>query len=182
MISPDALIDHARRLAGSGPGRPADVDLRRGVSAAYYAIFHDLTGRAASHLIGSADVSTQSAIRRTWSHGELASLGTIVVERVAVLARTPLAPPTKELRAFGPLLDLAARDPNLVACLRDFMALQGQRHRADYDHEATFDKASLLAACTDAATARTNLQHATAAAQEGFFALLTLRRPDFRAR
>ena len=52
MIQPDGLLDHARALAESGPGRPPDADLRRGVSAAYYAVFHDLTDRAARHLIG----------------------------------------------------------------------------------------------------------------------------------
>ena len=31
-----------------------DADLRRGVSAAYYALFHDVTDRAARHLIGSS--------------------------------------------------------------------------------------------------------------------------------
>jgi hypothetical protein len=71
MIQPDSLLDHARALAGSGPGLPPDVDLRRGVSAAYYSVFHDLTDRAARHLIGSAPEGARNKIRRTWSHGEL---------------------------------------------------------------------------------------------------------------
>lgn len=71
MIEASALIEHARRLAGAGPGRPAGVDLRRGVSAAYYAVFHEITHQAARHLIGSAPPAQQNAIRRAWSHGEL---------------------------------------------------------------------------------------------------------------
>jgi len=64
MIQPDGLLDHARALAGSGPGRPPDADLRRGVSAAYYAVFHDLTDRAARHLIGRM-VPMEAALPRT---------------------------------------------------------------------------------------------------------------------
>lgn len=62
MISPDGLLDHARRLAGEGKGRPPDADLRRGVSAAYYAVFHDLTDRAARHIIGSAESEVRNRI------------------------------------------------------------------------------------------------------------------------
>jgi hypothetical protein len=69
MIRPDGLLDHAAQLADAGSGRPRDADIRRGISAAYYAVFHDLTGRAARHLIGSFPQETQNEIRRTWSIG-----------------------------------------------------------------------------------------------------------------
>ena len=51
MIDPDGLLDHAEKLANAERGRPPDVDLRRGISAAYYAVYHELTGQAASHLV-----------------------------------------------------------------------------------------------------------------------------------
>jgi hypothetical protein len=44
-------LGHATRLAGTGAGRPPIVDLRRGVSAAYYALYHGLTGHAAAHAL-----------------------------------------------------------------------------------------------------------------------------------
>ncbi len=182
MIQPDGLLDHARALAGSGPGRPPDADLRRGVSAAYYAVFHDLTDRAARHLIGSAPESARNQIRRSWSHGELSAVAAIIVDRAATLAANPAAPLKKEARTGGPLVDLAATDADLVEALRLFAELQAARHRADYDHDARFDKLTLLTACRDAATARTLLTSASTASREALFTLLTVRRSDFQER
>ena len=54
------LIDVARNLAGviddtpSAPGRPRQMDLRRAVSSAYYAMFHALCRSNAETLIGTA--------------------------------------------------------------------------------------------------------------------------------
>lgn len=183
MISPDGLLEHARSLAGTGRGRPPDVALRRGVSAAYYAVFHDLTDRAAKHLIGSAPESDRNRIRRAWTHGELARAAEMVADRAKVLAKATHPPPLKqEAAAGGPLVDLAARDADLVAGLKLFSELQARRHRADYDHDTTFDKASLLAACDDAARARALLNQASNASREALLSLLTLRRSDFRER
>ena len=43
-IRPDELIELAYLLAGhgAGPGRPRTVRLRRAISSAYYALFHEL--------------------------------------------------------------------------------------------------------------------------------------------
>lgn len=182
MIDPDALLAHARRLAGSGRGRPPDVDLRRGISAAYYSVFHDITRQAAQHLIGSADLSAQNAIRRTWTHGEIAASSGLVVDRAKVLLHSPEAPPAKSLLAYGPLPDLAANDGSLVAGLRRLGELQILRHQADYDHEATFGKASLLSACQRAELARNGLNAAAAGARQAFFTILTVRRENFQER
>lgn len=182
MIDPDRVLEHARRLAGSGPGRPPEVDLRRGVSAAYYAVFHDLTDRAARHLIGSAPDSTRNKIRRAWSHGEVVKLAGMVVDRAKALNANPVAPLTREAELGGPLVDVAASDPMLVEALSRVVELQDHRHRADYDHDAGFDKIALLAACGDAERARASLDAASPASREALFALLTLRRPDFRER
>lgn len=182
MIQPDGLLAHARALAGSGPGRPSNADLRRGISAAYYAVFHDLTDRAARHLIGSAPESARNKIRRSWSHGELSAVAAIIVDRAPTIAANPTAPLEKEARAGGPLVDLAAADADLVEALRLFTELQAARHRADYDHDARFDKLTLLTACRDATTARTLLTSASIPSREALFALLTVRRSDFQER
>lgn len=182
MIRPDGLLDHARRLAGEGEGRPPDADLRRGVSAAYYAAFHEMTERAAGHLIGSATEAERNRIRRSWSHGEIASLATMIVERAKARGANPATPLTKEARRWGPLVDLAAADSFAVAALRLFGELQEQRHRADYDHDAEFDKVTLLTACQTAATVRTLLAAASASAREALWTLLAVRRSDFADR
>lgn len=182
MIQPDELLAHARSLAGSGPGRPAVVNLRRGVSAAYYAVFHDLTDRAARHLIGSAPDAARNKVRRAWSHGELSAVAEIVVDRASTLAANPSAPLPNEARSGGPLVDLAAGDAGLVEALRLFRELQAGRHRADYDHDARFDQVTLLSACRDADRALSLLAGATAESREALFTLLTLRRSDFAER
>lgn len=182
MIQPASLLDHARRLAGAGKGRPPEVDLRRGVSAAYYAVFHEITARAAHHLISAADAASQNAIRRTWTHGEVQDLAKAVVARAKVVTANPGAPLTKEHRKFGPLIDLCAADPDLVEALRLFEQLQTQRHRADYDHSAVFDKAGLLSACQDAETALNRLAGTGPAAQQALCTALALQRADFTGR
>lgn len=182
MISPGGLLDHARALAGTGKGRPPDVALRRGVSAAYYSVFHHLTDRAARHLIGSATEQDRNRIRRAWTHGELAAAADMVVDRAKAVAKAPHAPLAKEAAAAGPLVDLAASDPGLVSSLKLFSELQARRHLADYDHDARFDKASLVAACDDAAQAQHLFEQASATSREAFLSLLALRRQDLRAR
>lgn len=123
MIQSDGLLDHARALVGSGPGRPPDADLRRGVSAACYAVFHDLTDRATRHLIGSAPESARNKIRRSWSHGELSAVAAIIVDRAPTITANPAAPLKKEALTGGPLVDLAAADADLVEALRLFAEL-----------------------------------------------------------
>lgn len=182
MISPDGLLDHARRLAGTGRGRPFDVDLRRGVSAAYYSTFHEMTDLAARHLIGSASEPDRNRIRRTWKHGELSGVATELIARADALASNPEAPLPKDLRPTGPLADIAARDGDLVEALRLFKDLQKQRHRADYDHDARFDKLTLLTACSKAERSRKHLNEASKASREAMFAMLTVRRSDFSER
>ena len=56
MVNPEEMIRIARQLAaghlGSRVGRPRQADLRRAVSAAYYALFYALAACAADTLIG----------------------------------------------------------------------------------------------------------------------------------
>ena len=182
MISSGGLLEHARGLAGTGKGRTPDVALRRGVSAAYYSVFHHFTDRAARHLIGSASEQDRNRIRRAWTHGELATAANLVVDRAKVLAKAPHAPLGKEEAAAGPLVDLAASDADLVKSLQLFGELQARRHLADYDHDARFDKASLITACDDAAQATDLFERASTTSREAFLSLLALRRQDLRGR
>ena len=182
MIDPDGLLRHAEQLADTGGGRPTDTDLRRGISAAYYAVFHDLTGHAATHLVGSCSQELQNEIRRSWSHGEISQLAEYVVERAEVLQRSPDAALPRQLEGLGPLLDVVASDLTLVDSLRLFNDMQELRHSADYDHRVQFATWDLVQACDGARLARMRLRDASSAAREAFFTLLTVRRADFRQR
>lgn len=182
MIDPDGLLQHAERLADTGRDRPTDADLRRGISAAYYAVFHDLTGHAATHLVGSCSQDIQNEIRRSWSHGEISQLAEYVVDRAEVLHHSPLAALPRRLEGLGPLLDVVASDTALVDSLQLFNDLQELRHSADYDHGVEFATWDLVQACDSARLARMSLRDASSAAREALFTLLTVRRADFRQR
>ncbi|MDO8189328.1 hypothetical protein Q5424_24765 [Conexibacter sp. JD483] len=54
QLAPDALISHAWRLVGDEPlGTAAHaLDLRRAVSSAYYAVFHEVCHRTAGQVTG----------------------------------------------------------------------------------------------------------------------------------
>lgn len=182
MIDPDALLDHAEQLSDATKERPTDVALRRGISAAYYAVFHDLTAWAAKHLIGSCPREIQNEIRRSWSHGEISKLAKHVVDRSVTLTRVPGAPLPGQIEKLGPLLDVVAKDADLVESLRLFNQMQEQRHGADYDHEKKFAGWHLVQACENARLARMRFRDASDAAREAFFTLLTVGRPDFRHR
>ena len=181
MIDPDSLIAHAEELAGRRPGRPAQIDLRRGVSAAYYAIYHELTGLVVGTLVGSVDATIQNQIRRSLPHRELAGLAKHLSSRASTIANKPAVPLPKELQPFAGLADVAAGDPHLVAALRTFQQLQEQRHLADYDHDFTFDKAALEAACNSAGTALDDLRASTTPGRQAFSTMVANGRRDLKA-
>lgn len=70
-MDPSHLIAIARGLAGGaiggGLGRPRQADLRRALSAAYYAMFHALARCCADTLVGATPASrSQSAWTQTY--------------------------------------------------------------------------------------------------------------------
>ena len=182
MISADELVGHAEWLADAGRGHPNDADVRRGISAAYYAVFHDLTERLSRQLVGSYPRDVRNGIRRIWSHSEIARLAQEVVERSQVLTSNADAPLPKRLGAFGPLLDVAAADADLVASLRLFTEMQERRHMADYDHEASFAKSDLVETCENARLARERLRDAENGSRQAFFTLVAVARSGSRLR
>ena len=65
------LLDQADQLARLGPKHPKQANLRRAVSAAYYALFHLLAEAAARQfaiLCGRGNPETVSLVTRAFSH------------------------------------------------------------------------------------------------------------------
>jgi hypothetical protein len=102
------LLAHAR-LGLRGNKRPRFVDLRRGVSDAYYALFHRLARLCADAMIGRLHQNTEAwrRIYRSLGHGK---------------AKSDLQ--NHETRAI---------DPAIIRIAAAFVRLQEQRHLADYD-------------------------------------------------
>lgn len=116
----DDLFIHAARLAAEGGHQGTEqIDYRRAVSAAYYAVFHLLTMTAAeSWAVGRE----RTRFARLFEHGKLKS---------AFLA---LPAKLKERSGSDALPDDRKAADTLAAVAKEFVALQQDRNSADYDN------------------------------------------------
>ena len=122
----EQLIALARMLAnapeyGQRRGRPQQIQLRKAISAAYYAMFHALARSNADSLIGASPqfrrLSAWTQTYRALDHG---------------FAKSRMQ---SGLNTFAP----AIRNFGLT-----FIYLQNWRHRADYDPNAEFSRADAV--------------------------------------
>ncbi len=121
-MNPDDLLTIAEHLASGWvrqqPGRPIQAELRRAVSAAYYAMFHTLANDAADLLVGGrTSTRTKRAWRQTYralDHGRVKSRCSNRIVR-----RFPTA-----IQNFA----------------EHFAKMQQQRHLADYDPLEQFSR------------------------------------------
>ena len=120
----DGYLDHAADLVapappvGTLPQRTLEVNLRRAVSASYYAIFHMLAMSAAEHW----DVQNQrSRLARLFEHGKMKNVSNALAERLR-----------KSFKQFPPPHDPVAVELQFIA--KSFVELQQRRHAADYDN------------------------------------------------
>jgi len=122
----DDLIGTARRLAKASPQRPRQADLKRGISTAYYALFHMLAGECADLLLGTGQARGTPAwvqVYRALEHG--------IAKNACKNAPT---------RGF----------PQGILNFADtFVTMQEERHRADYDPEARYGRPEVLNRVTD---------------------------------
>ena len=122
----EQLIALARMLAGAPDygerrGRPQQVQLRKAVSAAYYAMFHALAGSNADTLIGA---SSQFRRLPAWTQTYRALDHGFAKSRMQ-----------SGMNAFAPAIQTFART---------FVDLQSRRHLADYDPNAEFSRSQTL--------------------------------------
>ena len=125
-MNPRDLIRIAENLAsgrvGGSPGRPRQADLRRAVSTAYYAMFHELA-QSNANLLQGANPATRS--NRAWRQVYRAQNHGHVKQQCAnrtVLQRFP-----QEIQYFAV----------------HFVHMQTQRHLADYDPFELFARPSV---------------------------------------
>ena len=140
-MNPRHLTEQARRLAGlevageptaaRRKGRPRQADLRRAISSAYYAVFHLLVTASSKQIIagrGGGEADLRHVVSRGFDHGGM--------KRVCV-AFAAGAPPGLVAAAVGDV------PPTLREVARVFVALQTERHRADYDRTVTYDRSKV---------------------------------------
>jgi hypothetical protein len=113
MAYHEELIEHALFLLTVNPGQPKQADLRRAVSAAYYALFHLLTTEAAENW---RHEHQRHRFARLFNHG-----------RIKQAASNLSLPKTQDaIRAYIGV--------HLKTVAESFVMLQQQRHTADYDN------------------------------------------------
>ncbi|MGD0298087.1 MAG: hypothetical protein ABSE86_13320 [Bryobacteraceae bacterium] len=116
------LIEHAIFLSGlNSPDNPKQVDLRRAVSAAYYALFHLLATEAAQNW--KHQRQRNRFARMFLNHGPMKACS-------SKISSQPLPADPAEV--------LIARDLKLVA--DSFVTLQQARHTADYDNSKVWSR------------------------------------------
>jgi uncharacterized protein (UPF0332 family) len=134
MINADDLLSHADALLVSkGKGAPSQVNLRRAVSAAYYALFHRLLADSADRLVGrtKCNEATYALVYRAFEHSKM--------RQRAEQAINPNSKIYKNLPRFG----LADFSDHVRKGATAFVDLQIERHKADYDprHKLTLETA-----------------------------------------
>jgi hypothetical protein len=162
-MDPTELIRHANRLIQAQRGAPRQVDLRRAISAAYYAVFHCFLKTAADNLIGATAAarrsSTYSILYRSFEHSTMLR----VCEDVAK-ANLP-----EKLRA---VLGKQQFPQEIRYAATAFVDLQDLRHKADYNPKFRFYKSDALAAAVRAVFAITQLAAANPEDRREFLLLM----------
>jgi hypothetical protein len=183
QLAPDALISHAWRLVGDEPlGTPAHaLDLRRAVSSAYYALFHEVCLRTAGQVTGRGlfpaakpDLVIAHVIRAI-SHRAVSS----ACRQIDTLRdELPDDRWTKERVAAWHLVHVEPPDPppdRLCAFALTLHRSRALRQTADYDRLAVIEYDDAANAVDAAEEALAILQEdGESAAFQGFFALVAI--------
>lgn len=196
-IDPARLLSQAEDLAGvdAGPGRPNTTDHRRAVSAAYYALFHELVLASARHVLpkGVPDQEVWG-ITRWINHRDVRAVCQAVIacagsrEKPLALAGLPKGlsrsaePIWRALsvpQANGTRIANVSSHLHVVAAF--FVALHDARQSADYDHSATFSKRIALEHVQEASLAAEWLrERADSDEFQRFFAWIIARASGFK--
>lgn len=132
------LLRQARHLAALDPKRPSQANLRRSVSAAYYALFHFVAEESTLLIIGTApnSRSLRNLAARALSHTKMRSF----------CAEFAKETPTKLLQSFWAIHGID-RNSEISAFARTFCDLQQSRHEADYDLSELVFRADAFDVC-----------------------------------
>ena len=120
VLNPQHLLEQARALVALYPRRkPRQVDLRRTISSAYYAVFHCISTAAADEFLGSTlrGDPRYVLIYRSIEHRRTKQLCEVVAS-------------SEKYRKYIRNRPLSAAIKNFANA---FPALQSKRHEADYD-------------------------------------------------
>ncbi len=130
MAYSDDLIEQAEGLASRDRRRPKQASLRRAVSTAYYALFHEIVDQAAGSILSNADASGPigDRLRRVIRHDAVLSAS-------KWFTGVPMPSVIREMRGGA---DAPPVEPRFAQVCQLFGDLQAERHTADYNLSAPF--------------------------------------------
>lgn len=154
MSDSAGLLGTARRLTQASLRRPRQSDLKRGISTAYYALFHAIARSNADRLVGTG----ASRPEKAW------------VQAYRALEHGAAKTACQQVPNLG-------FPPGLVVVAQAFVALQESRHRADYDPVFRVSRQDAQAAIGQAEVAIRELRRSALHDRNAFAVLLLMRRP-----
>lgn len=158
MGLPADLLEQGYHLARRERRRPRQASLRRAVATAYYALFHQLVQDAMGAMLGGSAATRplRQALGRGCAHATMA-------RACRSFEAAALPAPLAAARAGAPV------HADVQAVARTFLRLQQQRHLADYDLNAAFDRTEVLRVLALADTAMATWRRVRRSADGRFF-------------
>jgi uncharacterized protein (UPF0332 family) len=122
MSYSEDLIAQAELLLKVSKKKPNQANLRRSISAAYYALFHFLISEASSRILPQRSAVLRQAISRSISHADIKNVCDQLIKK-------DLQTMKQQVRSMLPRLPTAL----IRSLCESFIDLQQSRHAADYD-------------------------------------------------
>ena len=123
MSLAEELLEHARFLANLDPRTTSQANIRRAISAAYYAVFHLLAAEVAEQVSPDSPAGLRERTQRALEHTQMG--------KVAKAFSQEGATRVKDLPDDIVLPNPVSRE--LASIGNRFKELQDARHAADYD-------------------------------------------------
>jgi uncharacterized protein (UPF0332 family) len=134
MSLAEELLEHARFLANLDERTTTQANIRRAISAAYYAVFHLLAAEVAAQVSPDLPAGLRERTQRALDHMQMV--------KVAKAFSLEGATKVKDLPDDIVLPNPVSRELALVGSR--FRRLQDERHAADYDVSKHFDPTDAL--------------------------------------
>jgi uncharacterized protein (UPF0332 family) len=123
MLLADELLEHARFLANIDARTTTQANIRRAISAAYYAVFHLLAAEVAAQVSPDRPVGLRERTQRALNHARMVDVAKAFSQAAGK-------------RVKGLPDDIQLPEPiskELTSISNSFKELQEVRHTADYD-------------------------------------------------
>ena len=136
----EELLEHARFLANLDARTTSQANIRRAISAAYYAVFHLFTAKVAEQVSPGSPAGLRERTQRALEHTQMG--------KVAKAFSQEGATRVKDLPDDIVLPQAVSRELALIGSR--FKRLQDERYAADYDVSKRFDPTDALAQVQEA--------------------------------